>query len=150
MGASTTEQLIRLLGRSGRAGGVVALLVGLGFGGAGWYLMEQRLDAGGTQYFFVSPLALVLGGAFAFTGLYLLVTGGGVFKGDDRFKPRTVEELLAQMATQPRPFFVCVDCRVVLPFEVAVGRCPRCSSASACLEVANDDDAKTVRAALGA
>lgn len=150
MGVSATEQLIGILGRSGRAGGVVALLVGLGFGGAGWYLMEQRLDVGSTQYFFVSPLALVLAGAFSFTGLYLLVTGGGIFKRDDRFKPGTVEEVLAQMATQPRPFFVCVDCRVVLPFEVAVGRCPRCNSASACLEVASDDDAKTVQSALGA
>ncbi len=145
----TVNEVIRLLGRAGRVGGVIALALAALLGGSGWYVMSLKMSGGGSEWFFVAPLALVLGGAFALTAIYLLVTGGGVFAADPRFAPLPVDQLLEKMAQQPRPFFVCVDCKVVLPFEVAVGRCPRCNSASSCLEVANDDDAKTVRAALG-
>ena len=145
----TVNEVIRLLGRAGRLGGLIALGLAALFGGSGGYLLSLRMSGGGSEWFFVAPLALVVGGAFGLTGLYLLVTGGGVFAADPRFAPLTVGQVVEKMAQQPRPFFVCVDCKVVLPFEVAVGRCPRCNSSSACLEVANDDDAKTVRAALG-
>ena len=60
----------------------------------------------------VMAAAPVLGGAFALTGIYLLVTGGGVFAADPRFAPLPVDQLLEKMAQQSRPFFVCVDCKV--------------------------------------
>jgi len=147
--ARTAEQILALLGRAGRAGGVVALAVAALFGWTAWSLFDQRLTEGDRSWFFVAPLTLTLAGAFGLTGLYLLVTGGGVFRADPRFAPMTDAVILERMASQPRPYFVCVDCRVVLAFEVSVGRCPRCNSASACLEVNTDADAATVRSALG-
>lgn len=74
-------------------------------------------------------------------GLYLLVTGG-VWRGDDRFSPVDDAALRAAIETQATPFCVCAECRVVLPYEVSVGRCPRCNSKSNCVEVFNFSDRK--------
>jgi rubrerythrin len=66
-----------------------------------------------------------------------------------RAEPLALEELESRLATAPRPFHVCVDCRVVIGRDEFTGRCPRCGSASPVMEVRSDEDARLARSAVG-
>lgn len=61
--------------------------------------------------------------------------------------PRLTESGVRSQRASGRPFSVCLGCRVVFPGRV-VRRCLTCNSAADCVEVANEDDARTVLATL--
>jgi hypothetical protein len=143
-------ELLEWLGRLGRPGGAVLLLVALVPVGASYALSSQALPTDPhTQVVFYSPALWLLAGFFGLSGLWLLVTGGSAWRRDARFKPMDDRTLADALARTAAPFFVCCDCRVVLPFEAAVGRCPRCNSAGSCLEVSNAQERTTALNALG-
>ncbi|MEW5739049.1 MAG: hypothetical protein AB1938_08985 [Myxococcota bacterium] len=63
-----------------------------------------------------------------------------------KYPALTSVELHAHRA-QGRPFSVCVGCRVIFP-NMVVARCLQCNSAADCVQVVNEDDARTVLATL--
>ena len=67
---------------------------------------------------------------------------------DTRFRPMKVPALLAALNDYPRPYVVCLDCKLLVPYESSAGTCPRCEQRSGCLEVNNPDDIARVRNAL--
>ena len=138
----TLVQLIEWVGRLGRRGGLVLLALAAIVLFSAQLLASQSLPGpDGVETVFYAPLLWLLEGVFGVAGLYLLVTGG-VWRGDDRFSPLDDAALRAAIETQATPFCVCAECRVVLPYEVAVGRCPRCNNKSNCVEVFNFADRK--------
>jgi hypothetical protein len=134
-------ELIEWVGRLGRRGGVVLLALSALVIAANRLLWSQRLPGPDGETVFYAPLLWILAGVFGVTGLYLLLTGG-VWRGDTRFSPLDDEALRAAIETQATPFCVCAQCRVVLPYEVSVGRCPRCNGKSNCVEIFNFSDRK--------
>jgi len=136
----------------GRISGLLCLLPALAFTAVTIGLARSELvmvDTAGREVSSGGGLVRY-GGLAAFFWLltFVFLVGGNVWKRDDRFKPMPVGELLRQLPLQDRPFFVCLDCRVILPFEVAVGVCPRCEQKSGCVEVAGEKDFALVKSAL--
>jgi hypothetical protein len=143
-------ELLQWLARLGRPGGAVLLLLAAIPLVAAYVLSSQALPSQEhTEVVFYSPAAWLLSGFFGLSGLWLVATGGSAWKRDERFKPMDDGPLAEAVGRTAMPFFVCCDCRVVLPFEAAVGRCPRCNSAGSCLEVANAQDRTMALNALG-
>jgi len=141
-------QFIQFVGRLGRMGGVVFLLLAAGFAAAGLRLSWETLPQDRyTEVVWWSPASWMFAGLFGFAGLYLVVTGG-IWKRDSRFQPMSSEQLVAAVQNAAVPFCVCLDCMLFLPYEVSVGRCPRCESSGSCLEVHNGADRKTALNAI--
>lgn len=110
----------------------------------GWTVLDAA-RAGDQGAEGASMKYLVPGLSLALFGLFLLLAP----RPKERFRPMPTADLLVALGSTPPPFYVCVDCRILLPLEAAMGRCPRCSSAAACLEVSGPGDLATVRSALG-
>jgi hypothetical protein len=142
------QELIAWVGRLGRRGGVLLLLLAAPFVWMSVALSSRTLPDGATEHLFYAPALWLLAGSFGLTGLYLLVTGGP-WRRDTRWTPLAEDALQAAIRSTPAPFCLCVDCRVVLPYEVAVGRCPRCGGASACFEIFSAGDRNDALAAAG-
>ncbi len=141
-------ELLETLGRLGRKGGAVFLALGLFFIGINVALQSGVLPINQTlDVVFYSPAAWFFAGMFSLAGLYLVATGG-TWKRDTRFKPLSSEQLAAAIETAAPPFCVCLDCMLYLPYEVSVGRCPRCESSGSCLEVHSAADRKTALNAI--
>jgi hypothetical protein len=137
-------QLIELVGRLGRKGGLLFLALGFGFAGIHFALSSDGLPVSERlEVVFYSPAVWGFSGLCFVVGLYLVITDGGAWKRDDRFQPMSAVELTGIVKVRPTPFCVCLDCMVFLPYEVSVGRCPRCRQSSSCLEVLDEADRAT-------
>lgn len=134
-----------IFGRYGRFTGVACLLAGLAAGAGALGVIFDLFDVPRS----VPLLVRLVSACVFFLMLALGFLVANPWKRDPRFVPLKVEALLAGLPSMQMPFFVCLDCKLLLPFEVAVGRCPRCESASACLEVASAADLQMVKNALG-
>src|SRR5687767_2196958 len=105
--------LVAAIGRRGKIGGAITGVIAL-------TLTVMVLVRGFDAY---QPAALVR--TFGFLAVLWVFTvvlffGANVWKRDERFKPMKIPDLLAALPFTKRPFFVCLDCKVILPFEVAV------------------------------
>lgn len=141
-------EFLELIGKLGRKGGVIMLLAAVLFIAVNLALQTSILPINSTmEVVFYSPAAWFFAGLSTLIGGYLTATGG-VWKRDARFKPLSHEQLLAAIETATPPFCVCLDCMLYLPYEVSVGRCPRCESSGSCLEVHNAADRRTALNAI--
>ena len=135
----TAVELITLIARLGKPGGVVFLLLAAFVYLVVFGVIDLLGDlVGWRATLFPVGLALTGAGAFALFGTAK----------DPRWAPLQPGELLSKMGQMKRPYCVCLDCVILIPFEASVGRCPRCESASSCITVQGEDDVKMVRAAL--
>lgn len=127
----------------GRWGG--ALLLFLALCTMGLCAVDYRT----TGSFFIAVPAFAI--ALALPGLLLLVFGNPSDRSLKRWegldspsaKPAS-GDFLAQLASEPRPFWVCTHCRAL----TGTGQCLGCGQSSPVLEVRSDDDLRMVLVAM--
>jgi hypothetical protein len=143
------EDFVTWSSRTGRKGGVLLLVLAAVPARISVYFWNSPSPSGpaGESVVWYFPALWFLCGTLGLWGLWIVVTGGNPV--DRRFKRMDDETLTRAIQQTVAPFFVCCDCRMTLPFEAAVGRCPRCESSSACLEVNGPSDRATALCALG-
>ncbi len=142
-------EALELLARLGRRGGVFGLLLGVPLLAFSAYLLSLRLNVDPqTDVVFIAPYGFAVGGLFTLAGLFLVFGGGQLWRRDERFPRLPTPALLAALDSTRRPYAVCFDCRIVMPVEAALGRCPRCSSSASCFEVQTLQDVRTARSAF--
>jgi len=143
--------LVGLVARGGRAGGVAAVVVGLGQIVAGLYLCYVTLNA----------LVWVAGlGLFVF-GLILALLGGAVLFGAQGRVTHAIAEAEAEAdpprpnlgveaaRTEPPPFWICNHCRRVEAGVSVLSRCMECGKTSAFVQALDEAGRKTAMAVLG-
>lgn len=148
--------LLAVLGRRGPVGGAVLMVLG-----AGLLLIAVKLVLGlGEIHAYETKLgAGMIGGvlALAVVGLVLVGLGGGsLFGAQARVAAALAEEPLrrpeprddprAAARTEPVPFWICSDCRVVEPG--LSGCCTRCGNTVGFLQVGYEAERGTAVASL--
>lgn len=135
-----------LLGALARRGRIAAVLTGLAALGLTALIAQQGIDRDGLPRQMES-IAIC---AVLWVLTAVLLFGGNVWARDTRFAPMKLPDLLAALNDHPRPYVVCLDCKLLVPFEASVGTCPRCEQRSTCMEVNGAADIAAVRNALNA
>lgn len=86
--------------------------------------------------------ALVYGFFAAMTGVAQMIRPEYVL--EDLWEVLPKAKLVEAVAAQPRPFYVCTRCRIVVKANETMGPCPRCDSGVDCHRVEDDDSARMV------
>lgn len=141
--------LVELLGRAGRAGGISALVLGVGLLVAGLYLTFGLL-AGAIWPIMLGVCAL---------GLVFVMLGVGVLFGSQARLAAALKRD-APSARRPRdrrtdavlsltpPFWVCSDCRLVESGLSTTRRCTECGHITGFVQVMHEDDRRTALACM--
>lgn len=133
-------ELLEWVGKLGRLGGALLVLLGAGFGVMAYVVSAQGVEGRYEETFVHFPALWLFCGFLVLGGAWLLVTGGSRSERSSRFAPMDDHTLSIALRDLRTPFCLCCDCRTVIPVEVALGRCPRCESSSACLEIRSESD----------
>lgn len=143
------SELLAVLERLGRVGALIALTVGLAFiaGGAWVFLTVGPLSDGGVW----SPRATLFGTGAGFLGVLFSLYSVTLFRTPPRpKKPKPgVEEFQRAAGQMRRPFFACVECRLLYSNTECAGTCSNCGSTADCMEVTGDAEMKLLLATLG-
>lgn len=139
-GDTPLQAVLGLIGRRGRLGGAFTGVLAVG--------LTAVVFARGLDDYHPADVPRILA-LLLYLLTFALLFGANVWKQDDRFKPMKLPELVAALNDYPRPYVVCLDCKLLVPFEASVGTCPRCEQRSSCMEVNRVEDITAVRNALG-
>ncbi len=136
--------LVRLDG-GGRAGGVVALALGVGMLVGGWWVTVNLTSLG--------LGACGVGVAYLAYGLSRLWGKEARLRREFDLDvevpdPLSREELKSVLKTRALPFFVCTRCRIAMEPGDCGGQCLRCGSETDCVPVHDNADRKTAWASV--
>ena len=146
--ADLFSPLLHLLGKTGKIGGLVALLLGVGLVVVG---LDLTFDE--DRYW---PLM----SAVCIAGLVFAALGAGVLFGSQArlaaaldavepvHEPAPREQALELARASAPPFWVCSDCRCVEPGVSITARCTRCGRVAAFVQVGVEAERRTAIACL--